>query len=271
MVKPVDSGAGIGITVCHNFDQLYPAIDRAKQSSRSGRFLLEKYMRCADMSAYYTFIDGSPVLTATTDRFTSNVRQPGSPVCIGASYPSHHEEAFLSQVHPKLLDLFASLDIRFGVFNLQLFYDGNEFYAYDPGFRLQGEGYHFHILDQSGIDQRKMLIDYALGNTHDFSSALSQLSHFRLCTASKALTIWVLLKEGCIAHISGLNEINSLDACVHVLQRFDIGDSISSSMLGTEKQVFCRIYLHSPTIDSLRSAASSVNEPQKFKIKMAIV
>lgn len=258
LVKPVDSGAGIGISICRSSDGLRSSIDKAQRVSKSGGVLIEKYMQCADMSAYYTFVDGFPVLTATTDRFTSRFTDFGSPVCIGASYPSRFEQDFLSVVHPKLLQLFSSLDIRAGVFNLQLFYEQGQFFAYDPGFRLQGEGYHFHIFDQAGVDQRKMLIDFALGRTTDYQDASISISDFRLCRDSRALTVWVLLREGTIARVSGLNLIRSLEPCFFILERLGVGDVVTSSMVGTEKQVFCRIYMRSDSIESLRSASRSV-------------
>ena len=258
LIKPVDSGAGMGISICRKSEDLTFSLEKAASVSKSGNILIEKYMQCADMSAYYTFTDGIPTLTATTDRFTSRLNDKGSPVCIGASYPSRHQSAFMADVHPKFLNLFSSLNIQFGVFKVQLFYDGNVFYAYDPGFRLQGEGYHFHILREAGVDQRKMFIDFALGLTYDFSSSASKLSGFQLCRDARALTIWVLLNEGCIAFISGLDLIRSFKSCSYILKRFCVGDTVTSSMLGTEKQVFCRIYLRCDDLASLKVVANDV-------------
>lgn len=258
LVKPIDSGAGIGISIVRDSADLDFAIQKARTSSRSRQILVEKYMECSDMSAYYTFIDGTPCLTATTDRFTSRRNDYGSPVCIGASYPSKFENAFMADLHPKFIALFSALNIQFGVFNVQIFYDGTSFYAYDPGFRLQGEGYHFHILNETGIDQRKMFIDFALGRKNDLMKASSSLLDFRLCRSSRALTIWVLLTEGLIASISGLDKIQAHSACSYILERFNIGDVVLPSMIGTEKQVLCRIYLQSLCIDSILDAAQLI-------------
>ena len=63
---------------------------------------------------------------------------------------------------PKLREMFKGLGVRNGVLNIQFFVDDERFYAYDPGFRLQGEGPHFFIQDINGFDNREMLINYAL-------------------------------------------------------------------------------------------------------------
>ncbi len=63
-----------------------------------------------------------------------------------------------------------------------------------------------------------------------------------------ACSIWVLLTEGKIDLIEGLDQIKSDKNVVFVLDRFKTGDVVYSEMSGTEKQVFARIYLVAETI-----------------------
>jgi hypothetical protein len=58
-----------------------------------------------------------------------------------------------------------------------------------------------------------------------------------------ACTIWVLLTDGTIGSIRGLDEIKADENVVFVLDRFSEGDTVMKEWLGTEKQVFARIYV----------------------------
>jgi hypothetical protein len=62
-----------------------------------------------------------------------------------------------------------------------------------------------------------------------------------------ATTVWVLLRAGRLSSIRGLEAIRSHPNVIEVLQRFDIGDQVTADMLGTERQVFARIYTTAKT------------------------
>ena len=258
LIKPVDNGGGIGISICKDFKSFEIGINRALQSSKSNQVLIEKYMDCDDMSAYYSFVDGKAYLSATTDRYTSKKTLSGSPVCIGAFYPSKHEKKFLEEVHPKLLKMFSYLGIRDGVLNIQFFRDENGFYAYDPGFRLQGEGFHIHLEAAFGFDQRVALVNFAL--KHSDAGYVEKVSNNKMGDGFFACTVWVLLDAGRITKIIGLSDVMNLVSYKNILVRFDEGDCVSEEMLGTEKQVFCRIYLQSHSLTQLYSDVDRVSE-----------
>ena len=257
LVKPVDNGGGVGISICRAKRDLAGAIDLAKSASKSESILIEKFMSCDDMAAYYSFVNGKAFLTATSDRYTSKKTYKGSPVCIGASYPSKHEEEFLSKVHPKLIRMFKSLHIKNGVLNIQFFTDAGVFYAYDPGFRLQGEGFHIHLKSAFGFDQREQLINFALNRP--LSSYFNLIQNRRMGHHFFAATVWILLKPGTITKISGLNDISKLPSYKDILSRFKEGDKVDEKMVGTEKQVFCRIYLQHQNSKQIYADVDRIN------------
>jgi len=249
LIKPVDNGGGIGISICKDFKSFKIGINRALEFSKSNQALIEKYMDCDDLAAYYSFVNGKAHLSATSDRFTSKKTLSGSPVCVGAFYPSKHEKKFLEEVHPKLLKMFSCLGIRDGVLNIQFFRDENGFYAYDPGFRLQGEGFHIHLKSAFGFDQRVALVKFALQQRDE--SYPEMVSDNRMGVGFFACTVWVLLDAGMITSITGLSDVMNLSSYKDILVRFDEGDLVSKDMLGTEKQVFCRIYLQNDSLSQL--------------------
>jgi len=250
LVKPVDNGAGVGMSICKDVTGLTNAINHAKKNSKSKRILIEKYMDCDDFFVYYTFLDGKIYLSATADRHKSRQNNSGSPVCIGASYPSKHQQQFSEEINPKLISMFKKLDIKNGVLNIQFFRDKDGFYAYDPGFRLQGEAPHLHMLHALNVDQRELLSNYALSKSSD--SAHENLCNRFVGDNLYAATAWVLLNEGTLDKIEGLKKIKNLESFKECIQRLFIGDKVSSSMIDTERQVFARFYFQNQDCVALK-------------------
>ncbi len=251
MVKPVDSGGGVGMKICRDDKDYGTTVKTALEFSKKGVVLVEKYMACDDMAAYYTFRNGEPYLSATYDRITTKKQGDVSPVGIGAVYPSKYSALFLEKAHPKLSAFFKALHIQNGVLNLQFFVNNGEFYAYDPGFRLQGEAPHIHLAHLNGFDHRKMLINFALtGIFGDDSFAEKNDPGFHGKIAS---TLWVLLKEGKIETIQGMDVLKSDKNVVFTMERFKKGDIVQPEWIGTERQVFARIYVTTESIPELNA------------------
>ena len=250
MVKPVDNGAGVGMRICHEINELKESISNALKFSKKGGVLVEQFMNCDDMFAYYTFEDGKAYLSAIADRITTNKQGNLSPVCIGAIYPSKYANYFINNVNPLMLSFFEKLGIRNGVLNIQFFVNDDQYFAYDPGFRLQGEAPHIHLLEINKFDHRRMLINFALTG----SLGVDDFNEINDCLFKNgyATTIWVLLKSGTIANVIGLDVIKLDKNVSFVMERFFENDVIESNMIGTERQVFARIYIQCNEFEELK-------------------
>ena len=258
MVKPVDNGGGVGMHICADPSQLAEQLRASYTHSRTGRLLVERYMDCDDMFAYYTFVEGEAFLSATADRFTTRAQPGASPVCIAARYPSEHTEAFVEKVHPSLVRMFEGLGVRNGVLNLQFFVDQGQFYSYDPGFRLQGEAPHIYLSAINGFDHREMLINFALTGLMGVSDF--PLRNDYLLRGHHACTLWVLLRSGVVDRIDGLGYIRDDPTVVFVQQRMREGDFVTAEMTGTERQVLARIYVIAETPEELAEKARDFQE-----------
>ncbi len=241
MVKPVDGYSGLGMTVVYEENGLKNAIEKALSFSKSKRFIVEKYMQCEDMGMYYTFKDGYCSASCIYDRYTTD-EQPGlSRVCLGGTYPSKHLDEYFERMHPNVVRLFKEIGINNGVLMLSGFYEDGEFYVYDTGFRLQGEAPHLLMKAIHGFDQREMLIRFALtGSEGNVELAKDDDPKLR---GKWAATLWFLLKEGTIAKIEGLKELEKDWRVVANVQRLKEGDFVRKDWIGTEKQVLTRLYL----------------------------
>lgn len=70
VVKPVDAGAGVGISICRNPTEFRAGVVNALKVSIRKELLVEKFMQCEDMFAYYTFVNGVAYLSP--ESVTSN-------------------------------------------------------------------------------------------------------------------------------------------------------------------------------------------------------
>jgi biotin carboxylase len=263
MVKPVDNGGGVGMRICYDKKDLQNSITNAIKFSKKGGVLVEQYMNCDDIFAYYTFKDGKVYLSAIADRITTKKQGNLSPVCIGAIYPSKYSNQFIKNINPLMISFFEKLGIKNGVLNLQFFVNDNQYYAYDPGFRLQGEAPHIHISEINKFDHRKMLLNYALSG----SLGIDDFNEKNDCLFKNgyASTIWVLLKSGTIANIKGLDVIKSDKNVSFVMERFKKNDMIEPNMIGTERQVFARIYLQCDEFEFLKEKIAEFQQILEIK------
>jgi biotin carboxylase len=252
MVKPVDNGGGVGMTVVYKESELRPAVEKALAASAKKRFIVERYMLCDDAFMYYTFKDGYCSASCISDRYTTD-EQPGlSRVCLGATYPSKHLNDYMNRMHANALRMFKDVGIKNGVLMLSGFFEDGEFYVYDPGFRLQGEAPHLVLKALYGYDQREMLVRFALtgneGESVDLHKEVPNLN------GKHAGSVWFLLKKGTIGKIEGLENLEADKRLVANAQRLHEGDVVPEEWIGTERQVLTRLYLVCDTKEELAAA-----------------
>lgn len=255
MVKPVDSYSGIGMTVCFSEEELRPAVDKALASSRKKRFIVERYMQCEDMGMYYTFKDGICSASCIYDRYTTDEQKGVSRVCLGGTYPSKHIKEYFERMHENVCRMFQAIGIKNGVLMLSAFFENGEFYVYDTGFRLQGEAPHLLMKAIHGFDQREMLIRFALtGSEGDVDLLKKDDPYFN---GKWAATLWLLLRQGKIEKIKGIENIIEDPRIAADIWRLKEGDTVEKDWIGTEKQVMSRLYL---VCDSKKELAKALLE-----------
>lgn len=255
MVKPVDGYSGIGMTVCYSENDLKKAVNKAKDASFCGRFIVEKYMNCDDVGLYYTFKEGECVLSSIFDRYTCSEQKGVSKVNLAGIYPSKHINDYFERMHKNAVRLFRTIGIKNGVLLLQAYFIDGEFYVYDTGFRLQGEAPHILIEKLNELSQPEMLVRFALtGSEGDF-----EISEFEKASmdGKYGATLWFLLKAGEISKIVGMDDFAKYDV-IYNGQRFHEGDEIKPEWIGTEKQVFTRLYIISENAKKLEQNIKSL-------------
>jgi biotin carboxylase len=258
VVKPIDSGAAVGISLCMNEIELKIGIKFALANSINKKIVVEKYMDHDDLFVYFSVINGRVELAMLADRYKSTKTGKFNSVCLYADYPSKHLDSFLKEANSRFIEMIESLRIENAVLGCQLFYDGKDFYAYDPGFRIQGEGPHFYLNEIHNFDQIEMLLEFAIeGKVSENVVKIRNDPHLK---GFLARTIWILGSPGIVSEIIGLDELEKIPNVIKVLNRFLPGDHLTDEMIGTERQVLMRIYTIGKSRFELDKLASYISE-----------
>lgn len=253
-IKPVDRNSGKGMSIAYTRQELEQGIKKAFDTTSSDSILLEKYMTCKDVLVSFTVVNGEPILSAMADRYTCKEQNKTSQVCLGAVYPSQLLDLYMEREYPKMVKMLKGIGLQNAILTISAFVENDNFYYYDPGFRLQGEAPNLHMENINKFDQKKFLLDIALGNTVTDVSNITQASF----ESNHAATVWLLLKEGTISLVQGFDKLEKDPAIFHISRRLFEGDIITSDMVGTESQVMARLYLKCKTKEELQSKLSQI-------------
>lgn len=240
LIKPTDGSAGKGITIAYKASDLLGGIDKALAASHERCALVEKYMTGDDLFVYCSLFSGELSIVATADRFTTALGSDKSKVCFAARYPSRHQKELVQNYQIKLAMACDKSGLDNGVLMLSAFVEAGNFYFYDPGIRLQGEAPDVHVLNETGKDHKKALIDLAFSN---LTSEVDLFPDGVIYTDNDfGTTLWILISSGEISQITGIENIKNHPNVFETRQRFNEGDLVKADTIGTEGQVFLRIY-----------------------------
>ncbi len=256
VVKPVDNGGSVGISVCHTYPELLNGISKALENSNSKKILIEKYMTGAEVVIYYTFQDGNPILTAMCDRYTNKEQEGVAQLPTSYIYPSRYLAQYMRDTDENVKSMFKALGIQNGVMFLQAFVEDNgEVRIYEPGYRLNGAQEHNIIGAITGLDSRACMIHHAL--TGIMSDENLELK------ANPAHSKWgcklsPLVKEGKIAKLEGLDEIEQIPEVVSLAANYHVGDTVKG--VGTLRQIICRFFIVADTKEELKTVIDKIHD-----------
>lgn len=269
IIKPVDSYASQGITICYGLEELEAGYLKALDYSKSGKVIVERFIRNPyDIMMYYTIQDGEVFLSGVTDRYTHQQFIEYPPLPIGIVFPSRHREHYLQTLDPKVRDMIRGLGIRNGLIFIQSLYDNGSAYIYEMGFRISGAQHYIIIEKETGINLLEMMLDFAVGgelSKYDVSKFDDSLLLLPACNMP------LLLGNGTIRDIDGLDEVLGMPQVVSAVINKKPGDVIEHT--GSYAPMFGRFHivcqslpeLHQ-TIDAIFNTLKIVSEEGKEMI-----
>lgn len=221
IVKPVDSCAQQGLSICNNIFELEKGIKNGLNYSAIKRITVEEYITGNELAIMYYFVDGKPIPVEIVDMIYMSVN--GRNNFVFAKQHSRFQDEYLKNISQKVEKLFQNMKCYNGVAFIQVIRKNGTYYFLELGYRINAGGSWVVTKKMSGISSIEFMVDYALG----FKYKLFFDSQTDLNPEHKTGGIYLLwAKPGKIARIEGLDGVNKLSDVEIVLQHFNIGDEI---------------------------------------------
>ncbi|WP_455508882.1 ATP-grasp domain-containing protein [Butyricimonas paravirosa] len=261
LVKPSDSRGSRGQSVCYNKDEIQFAIKRAREESKEGEVLIERYMLGKqDMSFAYIVINGMPYLLKIGDRYLGKIEDNLERQQIATILPSRNVEQYRRDVEPNVISMIKSLGIMYGAVFLQGFWENGHVYMYDPGMRFPGSDFDIVLKYSTGFDDMKSFVYFALtGDIH--SQQGDPIDAYKL-NGGVCIILSIAVHPGKIAVFEGLEKIASNNCVFSATQRYNVGDVILPS--GDINQRVAEFVAYLPNKDSIQEFLSLVYENLKI-------
>lgn len=226
LVKPADSRGSRGQSVCSTRQELFSAIQTAKNESASGEVIVEKYMGgLDDFTMVYLFMEGDAHLVRTGDRYTGSRGEGLDGLAIAAECPSKHTGMYLEKVHPRVVHMLRSIGIRNGPVLMQGFIDGDTIRFYDPGFRLGGSEYERTFYAATGIDLIGLLVEFSLSGRFPAAALPRDIVYLG---GKRSMQLFPALRPGVIKSVLGKDAICADDRVISFYENHRPGDEIAA-------------------------------------------
>ena len=163
LIKPAESSGSRGSMICEDRETARAALVQAKETSRNGKAVLEKYMQDAQEFQFtYFLVNGKAYLIRTADSYEGSKADRLERVVACGISPSRYTDEYVSTTHEKVVSMFRKLGLKNGPCFMQGFYDHGVFRFFDPGMRFPGVDYDRVYQREFGVDLAKLMVELAL-------------------------------------------------------------------------------------------------------------
>ena len=262
VTKPVDNNGSTGITICEKEDEFLKAYDKAKKASKTGKVLVEKKMNFEhSLIAHYIAQNGDVIFCGLTDKESKKINKDSAPVMSIQFMPSKLTEKFKDKVNDKIIKMLEGIGINYGPIWIEVFYDEDNFYLNEIGYRYGGSLTYYPVEYLFGINQMHLLINY-LSTGKPLYKDFKDIKEIKNRKNHKYCILPMQLKHGTIKAIKGLEELINKEFVYAFIQSHIVNDVIEET--GTTHQVFGYIHLVADSQEQLIEYINYVNESLKI-------
>lgn len=239
IVKPVDSCSSIGISICHNNEELYVAKENALEASASRKILIERYIDNGGLTHVikYAVVKGKYFMELMGDRYVLN----NGLITALTLFPSKNTELYMRTIDGKVADMFQSIGYNNGVFFFQAIPDQDNIFIYEMGLRTGG-GMSYKITEAtSGNNDLEMLIHYALTGEMCEKEDVKTIDPY--LKGKKAASLAIPLRVGTIGKVEGAEKLTKIEGVVNFTHFCDEGDTILPKHINTLSQLYGRVMI----------------------------
>lgn len=227
MVKPADGSGGRGIMKCTNEEELKKHYKELYNSSASKKIVCERYMGDEnEIFIHYTIQDGNCSLSCSFLKYKVDQEKTKAASCLFHMFSPKFIDEYKKTEESAVIDMIHGLGVRYGNLMFQGFEENGKLYFHESGLRMGGEQFYVFAEKLNGISSLELMIEFALTGKMTLYNAIKQDNYHysKFCC-----NYYIPLKPGKIAHIEGLDLVNSMPQVLQNRQFKFVGDVISET------------------------------------------
>lgn len=226
IVKPVDRGGSIGISVATDRPSLDRAYAYAMEMSVSKQVIIEDFIHDqVKVDFYYGIQDGEIELLSCCD--TINAKDNGFERVVQSAwlYPMRQQDR-MKAADCQMRHMIQGMGIRYGCIIFSGFVDNDgHFAAFECGFRMEGAHQYGYVARRGLMNFLDIFILHAMtGHTRDLVRTAP------LHPDMKCVTINLYAKRGTVTQIHGMDAIEALEDCSLALVQTHVGAKCEDNM-----------------------------------------
>ena len=252
IVKPVDQGAAIGITICHNKEELKKGYALAVEKSYSKRAVVEQYIVGEEFSAAYTIINGEYRLSTIGTKYLDRSQKGMLPLPNAYVYPSKMIDIYNEKINQSVINMFKSIGLENGTVFVQGVTDGKNIALFEAGLRMGGTALFRFVHRINKINILHLLVNYALTGNMDGNVELEDAT----LKGKKCCLLSLLNGGGKIGKICGVEQASEVEGVVETIVRYKEGETVPKS--GTLHQSHIRFFVVRDSYEQLKESIEKI-------------
>lgn len=251
IVKPADSYAQIGLSVCHNAEELRKGYEFALQKSRMGKVVVEEYIEGDEISALYLIKDGQIRNIDVINFFYMPIN--GRNNFTYTVQNSIFSEEYEKKCSDKIERLLKVLGCWNGTIFFQAIRKNGVYYFLEMNYRLNGAASWFSDEKRTGINILKYMVDLALQRETKQWLSKGKISIYQ---AGGNYFIWA--RPGKVERVEGVKKVEEIEGVRVILQNFHAGDFVPEEV--SMKQIAFNICLVAEDKEKIKRKIQDINE-----------
>ena len=200
LIKPTDSNANRGQTVCRKREDILPAIEYALSFSEKKQVIAEKFLEGEELFVTYTMRNGEVALSLLCGVYV-NEGQPKHCYSVTCNR-SVHLKAYMEKVNQKVIAMLKDMGCINGMAAISCIAADGDFYFLEMAHRLPGGMIQVGYREISGVDYAKIFADYVLFGDTDCPIVEQTEDYEKI-----ACSYFIWSREGVIARQAGVDTL----------------------------------------------------------------
>ena len=255
IIKPADSYAARGISVCQNEEELLACVPKAIEHSRTRQVIVEKFMTGVYLSITFSIYKGVVRLSAMNDKAINIEQQAIVPLPAAYIYPSKYIELCNEEILPGLQKMSDDMAFRDSTFSIEAIVSDGHIHVFEMSYRIGGVNDWKFVLMENKVNHMEMFIRLALGEGFTgYDLDLKENPNFK----NAYCLMNILARTGKIKSIRGADKIMNHPCIFRYAQNYSEGDEISWP--GTLRQVFAKAFIRADSKAEILEIIDFVND-----------